>query len=118
MNNGGIGVPLPEDHLLDLALDLIYPHSEALPSLRYAPQQLLHLLKGVEDGDVGRGHSSLPSRLCGRGPGRSSRRRQKDGIPPLLFFPNIPYSFNNSPSLPGSLQGPNFSLIFFDSHFL
>ena len=75
MSNGGIGVPGPEEHycncnsptvfsyhLLDLAPDLIqplvlnptHPHNRALPPLRWARQQLLHLFKGgVEDRDVG-----------------------------------------------------------------
>ena len=57
-----------------------------------------------------RGHSGSPSRLSGRGQGRSSSRCQSDGTSTPVSYPNIPYSFSNPPPFSGSLQWPTFNM--------
>ena len=67
-----------------------------------------------------RGYSISPSRLCGRGQGRSSsslQRAQRWHTSSCVLSLHSIYSFNNSPPFPESLQGPTFSLTFFDNDF-
>ena len=122
VSNGGIGIPGPEDHysnpptvsfyhlfhftpLLSLLLALIagFPFSSLSITTTTVPTQRRG--RGWEYGvSHNRGHSTLPNRPRGRGPGRSSSGRQRDGMLPIVSFPNIPCSFNNFPSLSGFIS--------------
>ena len=57
-----------------------------------------------------RGHGRGHGRGGGRGHGRGCHRRSHSDSPPLVTFPNVPYSFSNPPPFLGNPQGPNFSL--------
>ena len=57
-----------------------------------------------------RGHGRGHGRGGGRGYGRGCHWRSHSNSPPLVTFPNVPYSFSNPPPFLGNPQGPNFSL--------
>ena len=57
-----------------------------------------------------RARTSSPRRLSDRDQTRGSSRRQRDGTPPPVLFPDVPYSFSNPPPFSASPQGPTFSL--------
>ena len=68
------------------------------------PQLTLLTFPGSDTSDRGCG------RECSRGCGKERHRRSQSGSTPPVTFPNIPYSFSNSPLFLGNPQGPNFSL--------